>query len=36
MKTHLPDPGRKSPLPRKVFARQRRSGSAWREGAWLC
>lgn len=32
MKTHLPDPGRKSPLPRKVFSRQRRSGSAWREG----
>ncbi|MCP9841090.1 hypothetical protein KBY93_10655 [Synechococcus sp. J7-Johnson] len=32
MKTHLPDPGRKIPLPRKVFSRQRRSGSAWREG----
>ena len=31
MKTHLPDPGRKSQLPRKVFSRQRRSGSPWRE-----
>lgn len=31
MKTHLPDPGRKSRLPRKVFSRQRRRGSPWRE-----
>jgi hypothetical protein len=32
MKPHLPDPGRKSQLPRKVFSsRQRRRGSTWRE-----
>ncbi|MCP9800962.1 hypothetical protein [Synechococcus sp. RedBA-s] len=32
MKPHLPDPGRKSRMPRQVFSRQRRGGAPWREG----
>lgn len=32
MKPHLPDPGRKSRMPRQVFTRQRRGGAPWREG----